>query len=560
MRLEEVDEIGSAEYVEFKRVEYANGDVYEGECYVSSGKRHGEGLYTYANGETFEGMYANDLRVQGKMTYLDGSTYQGEWLTVIVDSEEGDDGERGGREEALEEGGGGSPISPLVSGPSTDSETINPSQQRQSPSRSRWSWLNIFSWAGKSTKKKRRVSGEEAAPRRYVMRDGTGEYVYPSGDKYSGQWRKNKKHGAGYFYQKETGACYSGQWRDGEINGHGRWTLADGSALEANFVNGAPAGTAIFIPGGEDRVVTGMFVRGDFIPTTESGSQGSVANEAESGDDEKSEASKNNKAKASFSEISQSKKHSYPGAGLDGGGSENEGGIESDDKREGEEHNFIKRTGDDGSYAAPPPLSVDTFSSTNFDAESTTSSKSNSSCSSQCYSRSSSPSSSSCSTPPPPPPPKSKKSKTETSAEESFSTKNSPTSSSPSSSSSSPPPPPPPPPPPLSVDDITERSLTSSPPPPPPPEFEDENEKEHNDLMEQIKLGIELRKTRDENGKLVDAKGKGEDRNDDILSHLKVAMGKRRTALNITNKGQIIPKNDDDDDDDANSWSDKSSK
>lgn len=549
IHIEEVDEIGpSAEYVEFKRVEYANGDVYEGECYVSSGKRHGEGLYTYANGETFEGMYANDLRVQGKMTYLDGSTYQGEWLTVIVgnnnnnnnNNEEGEEGE----EQALEEGEGSCPRSPLVSGPSIRAGEATSTPQRQPPqpppssssSRSWWGWLNIFSW-GKDAKKKikkntcRAAQRGELGPRRYVMRDGTGEYVYPSGDKYSGQWRKNKKHGSGYFFQKETGACYSGQWRDGEINGHGRWTLADGSALEANFVNGAPAGTAIFIPGDEGRVVTGSFVRGSFIPTVESGSKGSGVNEE---GDEKSEVSKNN----------QSKKYSFPKVDLDINGdeeseeeyeSENESGSESEGVRK-----VNKTNGDDSSYNAPPPLSVDTFSSTNFDAESTTSSKSSPMKSSSSSSHSSCSSSSTTSSPPPPPPPpRLKKSKTETDTDE-YS----------SSSSSSPPPPPPP----LSYDDISEMSST------PPSFINGEEENDHNNLMGQIKLGVELRKIRDENGNLVDvnvAGGDGREVNEgDIFSHLKTAMEKRRTALNITNKGGNVPKNDNDD----NSWSDKSSK
>ena len=39
----------------------------------------------YSNGDTYEGMFEYDLRSkQGKMTYKDGSVYEGSWANGLV--------------------------------------------------------------------------------------------------------------------------------------------------------------------------------------------------------------------------------------------------------------------------------------------------------------------------------------------------------------------------------------------------------------------------------------------------------------------------------------------
>lgn len=74
--------------INFKRVEYDGGDVYEGE--ILNGKRHGRGKYTWANGDTYEGEWKDGKRCgRGKLveygkspsgeTYMKYS-YDGEWL------------------------------------------------------------------------------------------------------------------------------------------------------------------------------------------------------------------------------------------------------------------------------------------------------------------------------------------------------------------------------------------------------------------------------------------------------------------------------------------------
>ena len=74
--------------INFKRVEYDGGDVYEGE--ILNGKRHGHGTYTWADGDTYEGDWKDGKRCgRGKLiqygkspsgeTYIKYS-YDGEWL------------------------------------------------------------------------------------------------------------------------------------------------------------------------------------------------------------------------------------------------------------------------------------------------------------------------------------------------------------------------------------------------------------------------------------------------------------------------------------------------
>ena len=74
--------------INYKRVEYDGGDVYEGE--ILNGKRHGHGTYTWADGDTYEGDWKDGKRCGwGKLiqygkspsgeTYMKYS-YDGEWL------------------------------------------------------------------------------------------------------------------------------------------------------------------------------------------------------------------------------------------------------------------------------------------------------------------------------------------------------------------------------------------------------------------------------------------------------------------------------------------------
>ena len=61
-----------------ERIEFPNGDVYEGEW--KFGKQHGRGKITYSSGAVYEGEWKDGKRHgRGKITYPNGAVYEGEW-------------------------------------------------------------------------------------------------------------------------------------------------------------------------------------------------------------------------------------------------------------------------------------------------------------------------------------------------------------------------------------------------------------------------------------------------------------------------------------------------
>lgn len=64
--------------------------------------------------------------------------------------------------------------------------------------------------------------------------DGRGTYVYPSGAKYSGQFRKGKIHGKGTLYFS-NGNKYIGQWVDHYRQGKGQLLFTNGDTYDGDF-------------------------------------------------------------------------------------------------------------------------------------------------------------------------------------------------------------------------------------------------------------------------------------------------------------------------------------
>jgi hypothetical protein len=63
----------------FRKVSYANGDVYIGELY--EGKRHGYGMYCWADGEVWYGRYQGGYRNGfGVLIKADNHLYYGKWV------------------------------------------------------------------------------------------------------------------------------------------------------------------------------------------------------------------------------------------------------------------------------------------------------------------------------------------------------------------------------------------------------------------------------------------------------------------------------------------------
>src|SRR6516162_10068027 len=72
--------------------------------------------------------------------------------------------------------------------------------------------------------------------RNQVWAECTGDYGYPDGSRYVGEFRDNKKNGQG-TYTFSDGDKYVGDWRDSKRNGRGTQTNSDGSSYVGEWRN-----------------------------------------------------------------------------------------------------------------------------------------------------------------------------------------------------------------------------------------------------------------------------------------------------------------------------------
>ena len=63
---------------------------------------------------------------------------------------------------------------------------------------------------------------------------------YPSGAKYDGEWKEDRKDGFG-SYQYASGHHYVGQWKRGKKEGHGKFTSRSGAVYVGRFQDDKPS-------------------------------------------------------------------------------------------------------------------------------------------------------------------------------------------------------------------------------------------------------------------------------------------------------------------------------
>lgn len=119
---------------------YSNGDKYEG-CY-KEGVKQGKGIFTWADGMCYEGSYENDMRSgKGVFRYTNGNVYDGEWKDNV--------------------------------------------------------------------------------------KNGHGTFYYYNGDRYEGSYSNSLKDGHGIYYY-QNGNVYEGEWLGDKLHGEGILTYSDG--------------------------------------------------------------------------------------------------------------------------------------------------------------------------------------------------------------------------------------------------------------------------------------------------------------------------------------------
>ncbi|NSL54240.1 MORN repeat-containing protein [Uliginosibacterium aquaticum] len=189
-------------------IKWDNGNRYSGQ--MRAGKRHGQGRFDWANGQSYDGDWQDDQATgKARIVYANGDRYEGACVA------------------GLRQGGG------------------------------RMQWTNGQSyegdWAGDQPEGRGvllfangdRYSGEV----RQGLPQGQGSKLFAAtGDRYEGQFDKGLAQGEGR-YTWPTGDQYVGQWQQGRKHGKGRYTWVNGDYWEGLFREDLQAeGRLYFVP------------------------------------------------------------------------------------------------------------------------------------------------------------------------------------------------------------------------------------------------------------------------------------------------------------------------
>ncbi len=155
-----------------RTLKFDNG-VYEGELDFS-GRMHGKGVFTYSNGDRYEGGYKEGAKHgKGVFTYADGRSYEGDY------------------EDDMRCGKG---IFRYTNGDVYDGE-----------------------WSGN-------------------IKNGSGVFTYSNGDRYEGGYSDSLKQGHGMYYYR-NGDVFEGEWQSDKRHGEGIHTFSDGRKKRQQWDN-----------------------------------------------------------------------------------------------------------------------------------------------------------------------------------------------------------------------------------------------------------------------------------------------------------------------------------
>jgi hypothetical protein len=198
------------------RVEWANGDVYEGP--LVKGRREGQGEIRWASGQRYKGQWSDDRPSgKGQLFFANGNQYEG----TVVDGEPDGEGEllyatgdayRGQIQRGLPHGKG---VYRWTSGQRYEGDWVH--DKPEGHGEMRFANGNVYTGP--------MVAGQP---------QGEGRMVFAGGEVYEGQFVAGRAEGRGR-YRWKSGDRYEGEWARGLKHGHGVFTWASGDRWEGEF-------------------------------------------------------------------------------------------------------------------------------------------------------------------------------------------------------------------------------------------------------------------------------------------------------------------------------------
>jgi len=173
-------------------VSLPNGDKYIGEI-NASGEKQSNGMYMWANGDTYQGDFKNDKKDgHGVYTWSNGDMLVGLWVANEIQN--------------------GNLTIPydgvLYHSDSNHTHSAN-------------TYKGVLTYNGQFSKH---------------MLNGLGEAKWPNGDRYNGDWKNDMMDGHGQ-YQWASGDKYIGEWKNNKMNGHGQLFGASGGIQQGTWEN-----------------------------------------------------------------------------------------------------------------------------------------------------------------------------------------------------------------------------------------------------------------------------------------------------------------------------------
>ncbi|KAG2387826.1 hypothetical protein C9374_001420 [Naegleria lovaniensis] len=244
-------------------LEYANGDIYEGEVNLK-GHRHGSSNCCFSEdaereyppnfnpsqpaikqftGKWFSNMPCIDT--PAVIQYSNGDRYCG---AVMAFTEELLD-DSNVLSEYYNRKTVSSPSSGVSSSQSSNTSTNNSNSSNNSKKKKSPFSFNSTSEANNNIFGNI-PSGEEGLP--FIMKHGEGELHYANGSKYNGSFLRDMREGFGVMIDMKNDTEYYGNWKDNEKEGFGTMIFKDGTVYEGEWKAGAQGGRGVLrLPNGD---------------------------------------------------------------------------------------------------------------------------------------------------------------------------------------------------------------------------------------------------------------------------------------------------------------------